>query len=123
VYYLAYLSACLILILFAADIAKSFIDPGSFPLPPAPRMTWPMLALRLLLTGLMGGAYSVSVWVGVGPWLPILVWPVILVVCFFIAWRNLELWYEQGAEFEQELAEEAQHRTVKLASPSQPQLR
>jgi hypothetical protein len=124
VYYLAYFSACVILMLFAADIAKSFIDPASFPLRPAPPMSWPMLVFRLLLTGVVGAAYSVGVWVGVGPWLPLLVWPVVLVICFFIAWRNIELWYEQGAEFEEELVEEAQHRQpVKLTIPSQPQVR
>jgi hypothetical protein len=49
---------------------------------------------------------------------------VVLVICFFIAWRNVELWYEQGAEFEEELVEDAQHRQpVKLTIPSQPQVR
>jgi predicted tellurium resistance membrane protein TerC len=121
VYYLAYLSACVILIVFAADIAKSFIDPSSFPSHPAPPMTWPMLAFRVLLTGVVGTTYSVCVWVGVGPWLPFLVWPVILIICFFIAWRNLELWYEQGAEFEEELAEEIQQR-AHLSGTTRPQV-
>jgi hypothetical protein len=123
VYYLAYLSACVILILFAGDLAKSFIDPASFPLHPAVRMTWPMLAFRLVLTGVLGGLYSFFVWAGVGPWLPVLVWPVILVVCFFIAWRNVELWYEQGAEFERELDQESHRPPAKLITPSQPQVR
>ncbi len=122
-HYMAYFSACVILILFAADLAKSFIDPASFPLRPAPRMSWPILAFRLVLTALIGGTYSVCVWVGVGPWLPLLVWPVVLVICFAIAWRNLQLWYEQGAEFEQELEEEAHRPAGKLMDPSQPQLR
>jgi hypothetical protein len=59
--------------------------------------------------------------VGVGPWLPFLVWPMILVICFFIAWRNLELWYEQGAEFEEELAEEIQQR-AHLSGTTRPQI-
>lgn len=122
VYYLAYFSACLLLMLFAADLAKSLIDPAPFPLQPAPPMSWPMLAFRLLLTGIVGTAYSVCVWVGIGPWLPLIVYPMILIVCFGIAWRNLQLWYEQGAAFEEELAEAAHCETAKLSGSSQPQL-
>jgi len=120
VYYLAYFSGCLLLILFAADLAKSFIDPASFPSHPAPPMSRPMLVFRVLLTGVVGGAYSVCVWVGLGPWLPLIVYPAILVICLLIAWRNLELWYEQGAEFEQELAEETLRHRAKTTAPPQP---
>ena len=123
VYYLAYFSACLLLMLFAADLAKSFIDPGSFPLHPAPPMSWPMLAFRLLLTAIIGTTYSVCVWVGIGPWLPLIVYPVVLIVCFGVAWRNLQLWYEQGAEFEQELAEEAGRAAAHRPGAPNPQIR
>ncbi len=120
VHLLSYIGACVILILFAADIAKSFIDQSSFPLRPAPPMTWPMLAFRLGLTCLVGGVYSVLVWVALGPWIPLILLPVILIICFFIAWRNLDLWYQQGAEFEDELAEETHRQHAKLTGPSQP---
>ena len=124
VYYLAYFGACVILILFAADLAKSFIDPGSFPQQPAPRMSRAMLAFRILLTLVIGGTYSVCVWVGLGPWLPPIVYPAILCICLLVAWRNLELWYEQGAEFEQELAEETLRQpSSKISTPAQPQSR
>lgn len=123
VHSLAYLGACAVLALIAADIAKSFIDPGSFPLRRAAPLTWPIFAFRLLLTACLGGIYSFFVFVGVGPWMPILVWPVILAICFFIAWRNVDLWYEEGAEFEEELAEEAHRQDLKLTSSSQPQVR
>ena len=124
IYYLAYFTACVILILFAADLAKSFIDPASFPQQPAPRMSRAMLVFRVLLTLVVGGAYSVCVWVGLGPWLPLIVYPAILGICLLIAWRNLELWYEQGAEFEQELAEETRRQaSSKITTPPQPQIR
>jgi hypothetical protein len=122
VYQLAYFGSCVILILFVADLAKSFIDESSFPLRPASPMSWPMLAFRLVLTILTGGIYSLFVWVGVGPWLPLIVLPTIPIICCFIAWRNLDLWYEQGGVFEEELAEEAQRQSQKLAGRSQPQL-
>jgi hypothetical protein len=111
VYQLAYFGACVILVLFVADVAKSFIDQSSFPARPATPMTWPMLAFRLALTLFTGGIYSVFVWVGVGPWMPLIVLPVIPIICCSIAWRNLDLWYQQGAEFEEELAEEAQRHS------------
>jgi len=117
VHYLAYCAGCVILILFAADLAKSFINPGSFPQRPAPKMSRHMLVFRVLLTLVVGGTYSVCVWIGLGPWLPLIVYPAILAICLLIAWRNLELWYEQGAEFEQELAEaEQQHSQPSLSS-------
>ena len=124
VHYLAYCAGCVILILFAADLAKSFIDPGSFPQQPAPRMSRAMLVFRVLLTLVVGGTYSVCVWVGLGPWLPPIIYPAILAICLLIAWRNLELWYEQGAEFEQELAEETHRQTpAKISTPPQPHIR
>jgi hypothetical protein len=122
-HYLAYFGACVLLVLFAADLAKTFIDEGSFPLQPAPKTTWPMLAFRLVLTGLLGTGYSVAVWVGVGPLWPPIVWPVILFICFFIAWRNLQLWYEQGAEFEQELADDSQRHAARIPVTTNPQAR
>jgi hypothetical protein len=118
----AYIGACVILMLVAADIAKSFIDPGSFPLRRSTPSTWPILTLRIVLSGVLGGTYAVLVWLGMGPWMPLIVWPVMLAICCSIAWRNIDLWYEQGAEFEEELAEEAHRQTAKLRGSSQPQL-
>jgi hypothetical protein len=122
-YQLAYFGACVIMALFAADVAKSFIDQSSFPLRPVLPTSWPMLAFRLVLTIFMGGIYSILVWVGVGSWMPIIVLPAIPLICCLIAWRNLDLWYQQGAQFEEELAEEAHRQTAKATAPTQPQLR
>jgi hypothetical protein len=122
VHLLGYIGGCAILILVAADVAKSFIDQSSYPLRPAATMTWPMLAFRLVLTVFTGGMYTVFVWVGIGPWLPLMVLPVIPVICCFIAWRNLDLWYQQGAQFEEELAEDTRRQSQKVSSASHLQL-
>ena len=122
VHALVYFGACVMVVLIAADIAKSFIDQHSFPFRPAAPLTMPMLALRLLLTGAFGGIYGFFVLVGLGPWLPPLLWPVILAICFLVAWRNIDLWYEEGAEFEEELTEEDHRQHSKLTSPSHPQV-
>jgi len=70
-----------------------------------------MLAFRALLTLVLGGAYSYMVFIGIGFWTPFVLWPVLFVVCCMVAWRNVEIWYEQGAEFEEELkkAEAQEH--------------
>jgi hypothetical protein len=109
---IAYGSALALAILIAADVARPFIDAQSFPDRPVYRravLTLPMLAVRLLLTGILGGIYTFLVFIGVGLWAPFILLPFLFVICSLIAWRNLDLWYEQGAEFEEELAE-AEHR-------------
>lgn len=109
---IAYSSALVLVILIAADVARPFIDAQSFPDRPVYRravLTLPMLAVRLLLTGVLGGIYTFLVFVGLGLWAPFILLPFLFVICSLIAWRNLDLWYEQGAEFEEELAE-AEHR-------------
>lgn len=103
---LAYGGACVLVVLIGADIAKSFIDRHSYPYHGPVTLTFPMLMLRVLLTALLGGFYSFLVLLGLGPFTPFILWPAILAMCCFIAWRNIDLWYEQGAEFEEELKEE-----------------
>lgn len=43
--------------------------------------------------------------------------PAIFLICCFVAWHNVTLWYEQGAEYEQDLKqaeqEEQQRVTVR----------
>jgi hypothetical protein len=120
---LAYCGACFLVILIGADIAKSLIDRHSYPYHGPMILTLPMLTLRVLLSALLGGFYSFLVFVGLGPFTPFILWPVILAVCCFIAWRNIDLWYEQGVEFEEELAEEAHRSRAYLAGAVKPETR
>jgi len=105
---IAYCSAMMLAILIAADVARSFVDAHSFPDRPVyrrPVLTLPMLAVRLLLTGILGSIYTFLVFIGLGLWAPFILLPFLFVICSLIAWRNVDLWYEQGAVFEQELKE------------------
>jgi hypothetical protein len=105
---LAYLGALAMALLIGADVARPFVDPHFYPDHPAssrPPLTLPMLAFRLLLTGILGSIYTFLVFVGMGFWAPFVLLPFLFVICSLIAWRNVDLWYEQGAEFEQQLKE------------------
>lgn len=81
-----------------------------------------MLALRVLLTAVLGSFYSFLVLVGMGPFTPFGFWPLLFVICCGIAWRNVDLWYEEGAKFEEELAEEAQHQAAHLPAATKSQI-
>lgn len=107
---LAYSGAAVLAVLIASDIARSFIDPHSFPdqkRNPAP-VSVPMQAVRIVLSVALGGLYSFLIFAGIGLWMPLIFLPMIFLACCFIAWRNVSLWYEQGEEFEDALVE-AQH--------------
>ena len=105
---IAYIGALVLALLIGADAARPFVDPHSFPDRPASArtlLTLPMLFVRVALTGILGSIYTLLVFVGIGPLAPFILLPFLFVICSLIAWRNVDLWYEQGVEFEQELKE------------------
>lgn len=114
--FLAY-SGASIFILIGADIVGSLIDRHSFPDPRTHHcvvLTLPMLIARVMLAAGLGSVYTFLVFIGVGPWTPFIFLPAIFLVCCLVAWRNVSLWYEQGEEFEQVLAEAEDHRRTRL---------
>jgi hypothetical protein len=110
---LAYSGAAVFVVLITADIAGSFVDGHSFPdrtKHAAHVLTLPMLSVRALFSVVLGLIYSSLIFAGVGPWTPFIFLPVIFIVCCFVGWRNVSLWYQQGEEFEEALAaEQNQH--------------
>ena len=107
---LAYAGSVVLGILIASDIARSFIDTHSFPDRSRHQhnVSLPMLSVRIMLSLALGSLYSFLVLAGIGLWMPFIFLPPIFLVCCFVAWRNISLWYEQGEEFEDALVE-AQH--------------
>jgi hypothetical protein len=79
-----------------------------------------MLLVRALLSAILGVIYSSLIFAGVGPWTPFIFLPVIFLVCCFVGWRNVSLWYQQGEEFEKALAESEQRKN--MAQPKIPGL-
>jgi len=113
---LAYSGAAVFAILIASDIARSLIDPHSFPdsrRNPGP-VPFPMQAMRIVLSLALGSLYSFLIFAGIGLWMPLIFLPVIFLACGFIAWRNMSLWYEQGEEFEETLAQAEEHRHTRV---------
>jgi hypothetical protein len=110
---LASTGALILVALTAADIIRSFIDTHSFPHPAkrANPPALPIIAVRVFLTFGLAGLYTALVFVGLGPWMnPLFLVPLIFVVCCAVAWRNLSLWYQEGEEFEEALAEVQHHQ-------------
>jgi hypothetical protein len=115
--FVAYSGASIFIILIGADIIASFIDRHSFPDPRTHHcavLTLPMLIARVMLAAGLGSLYTFLVFIGVGPWTPFIFLPAIFLVCCFVAWRNVSLWYEQGEEFEAALAEAEAHQHTHL---------
>ncbi|MGC2743746.1 MAG: hypothetical protein WA672_11190 [Candidatus Angelobacter sp.] len=105
---IAYIGALVLALLIAADVARGLVDEHSFPDRPASArtpLTLPMLFFRLALTGILASIYTFLVFIGIGFWASFILLPFLFVICSLIAWRNVDLWYEQGAVFEQELKE------------------
>ena len=71
-----------------------------------------MLSVRIVLSVALGSLYSFLVLAGIGLWMPFIFLPAIFLVCCFVAWRNISLWYEQGEEFEDALVEAQQERNT-----------
>jgi hypothetical protein len=114
---LAYSASAIFAILIASDIARFFIDPQAFPegkRNPAP-VSVPMQAVRLVLSITLGSIYSFLIFAGIGLWMPPIFWPVIFLACCFIGWRNVSLWYRQGEEFEEALAEAGENPDTPIA--------
>jgi hypothetical protein len=121
---LAYSVSAVFAVLIASDIAQSFIDPHAFPdrkRNPAP-VSFPMQAVRVVLSVALGSLYSFLIFAGIGLWMPLIFLPVIFLACCFIAWRNVSLWYEQGEQFEEALVEAQHHEEMQVPQISHPQV-
>ena len=104
---LAYSASAIFAILIASDIAHSFIDPHAFPeaekesrscfishagcaVSALRRSGQPLQLPDLCRHRIIDAAHFLAV---------------IFLACCFIGWRNVSLWYKQGEQFEEALAE------------------
>jgi hypothetical protein len=116
---LAYGAATALVLLIAADLTRSLLEneparTRNDPMRPAKYIS--MTVFQLLITVALASLYTFFVFLGLGPWTPFIFVPVIFVVCYLVARRNVTLWYWQGAEYEEELKEtEAELEKIRLA--------
>jgi hypothetical protein len=108
------LSVAVVLLLFVvADFARSLLDNetgnASYQGPPA---HIPVTLFQVFLTVIVAVTYFFMIFMGIhslfvssGPVLLIMV-PGIMVFSSLAAWRNVRLWYREGADYEQALKEE-----------------
>jgi hypothetical protein len=123
--FLAYSGSVVLGILIASDIARSFIDTHSFPDRGrhSSNVSLPMLSVRVMLSVALGSLYSFLVLAGIGLWMPFIFFPLLFLVCCFVAWRNISLWYEQGEEFEDALVEAQHERNIVPPNIYEPRVR
>ena len=74
-----------------------------------------MQVVRVVLSAVLGSLYSFLIFAGIGLWMPFIFLPLIFLVCCFIAWRNVSLWYSQGEEFEESLADAGENPDTPIA--------
>lgn len=105
--------AVILLLFVAADFARSLLDKetgnASYQGPPA---RIPVTPFQVLLTVIVAVTYFFMIFVGLhsfvlssGPVLLVMA-PGILVFSSLAAWRNVRLWYREGADYEQALKED-----------------
>lgn len=100
--------AFVLAVLVAADLARSLMERQ-----PAiaiggqavPQKNVPVTPFQFVLTGALAAIYTGLIFVGIGPFTPIVVLPLVFLVACLAAWRNVRLWYLQGSEYEEELNE------------------
>jgi hypothetical protein len=115
---LAYGAATALALLIAADLVRSFLENEPARIknhPIKPAKTLLMTVFEFLIAALLASVYSYFIFLGLGPWTPFIFMLPIFVICSIIAWRNVELWYLQGAEYEEELKEAEETEKLRFA--------
>lgn len=112
--FLAYVASSALVLLIAADIASEMLEAGSDDSGSSPNRV-PFTAFQFVLTVIQGAIYTAFIFFALGPLTPIFfIVPVFAVACL-AAWRNVRLWYRQGAEFEDRLREAEAGESVRLS--------
>lgn len=111
---LAYLTAAIVLLLLvAADFARSLLDTetgnASYQGPPVRIAVTPF---QVILTAIVATTYFFMIFIAIHTFFgsSMLVYafmaPAILVFSVLAAWRNVRLWYREGADYEEALKED-----------------
>jgi len=111
--------AVVFLLLIAADLARGLLDrqpATSVAGRPVPEKDVPMNVFQVIFVGVVASVYTALIFlgiVGISPLVSLFLLPVIFALACLAAWRNVRLWFQQGAEYEEELKEAQNERTEK----------
>jgi hypothetical protein len=102
-------TAGILALLISADLARGLLDrqPATSAGGRAvPEKDAPLTVVQMVFVGVVASVYTAMIFVGVAginPLISIFLLPLIFVLACLAARRNVKLWYQQGAEYEQEL--------------------
>jgi hypothetical protein len=122
-----YAIASILAILLAIDLASDLLDSDSQDREASTtRPKVPLTIFQFVLTGIQASLYSFFVFVGLGPFTPLIFIVPVFAFSSLAAWRNVRLWYREGTAFEdrlREAGEEESERLLRLSHESTQQPR
>ncbi len=111
----------LLLLVVVVDIALDFLD-RNYPNRPSSRIKTKASAPEIFFAAMLALIYSLLIVAGMNlfflpsPVVVFFVMPAIFLICCVVAWHNVTLWYDEGAEYEEEL-KEANIKQGEVTSP------
>jgi predicted metal-dependent hydrolase len=123
---LCVLLAIILLLFVAADFARSLLDTDRYAGDEPPRTANPVTRVEIVLTVVVASTYFCLLLAGLytlllSSWLVLLIMvPATAVFSSLAAWRNVRLWYREGADYEQALKEEEEGQSPRLHIPPVP---
>jgi hypothetical protein len=107
--------------LVVSDIAQEFLD-KSYSEEPSKKV--PVTPTEIMLAGILALVYTLLIAAGLNLlFLPstitvFVMVPGVFLICCSVAWHNVTLWYEQGAEYEKDLKEAQSEEQKSLVARS-----
>jgi len=105
---LVYILASVIAILIALEIATEILGPDDaerLRRAGQPERRVPLSPFQFVLAAIQAAIYTVLIFAGLGPATPFIFIIPVFAFSSIAAWRNVRLWYREGADFEDRLHE------------------
>jgi len=118
--FLAYATASVLAILLAIDIASDMLvsdRDDSNTRTTLPKV--PLTVFQFVLTGILASIYTYFIFAGLGPFTPLIFVVPVFAFSSLAAWRNVRLWYREGAAFEDRLRDAQEEESELLIRRSE----
>jgi len=124
----ACIAAVALFLFVAADLARSLLETRPILdrrlFAGRPKKNVPVTWHQITLAAILAGFYTFLIFGGLHLFvfnlklpLLLLIIPGVVVISALAAWRNIQLWYEEGADYEEELMEEEDAKQLHLPTP------